>query len=86
MSHTQYVCKLTALLRFGLALLSTRHELKKIEQEALGEAALQGVAPSKGVMDIVRAVKEKANKVTTQVSADRLTSNKSKVPGLLNPS
>mmetsp|Transcript_27291 Transcript_27291/g.64111 ORF Transcript_27291/g.64111 Transcript_27291/m.64111 type:complete len:392 (-) Transcript_27291:167-1342(-) len=60
--------------------LGFAHKLHKIEQEALCNAALKCVAASEGVVDIVRTIKEKADKQSAQISAHCLSSNQTQVP------
>lgn len=64
----------------GSETLRFKHELQKVQQEALCNATLQGISSCERVTYVVRAVKEKAHKVATQITTDCLATNKSQVP------
>ena len=56
------------------------HQLKKVEQEALRNASLQGISPCERVTHVVGAVEEEANKVPPQIATHCVTPDKAQVP------
>jgi len=64
----------------GSESLRFKHQLQKVQQEALCNATLQGISSCERVTYVVRTVEEKAHKVATQITTDCLATNKSQVP------